>query len=141
MRDLKSNIQTAAGLSATLSGVTPAVGNIVDLRGFDAAALVLATGTVTDAGTAAGFTIKLQESDTTANADFTDYTDAGTVAVVLDTADDVAVGILGYVGNKRYVRAVATGTTGTAAVINGIWTKGNPSVSPAGGVDANIAAT
>jgi len=141
MRDLKSNIQVAAGVSATLSGTTPAKGNIVDLRGFGSAALGLMTGTVTDAGTAAGFTIKLQHSDTTADTDFADYTDAGTIAVTDDASDDVAVGILGYVGGKRYVRCVVTGTTGTAAVINGIWTKGKPHRAPAGTADANIAAT
>ena len=140
MRDLKNNVEVAFGINATLSGTTPATGNIADLRGFDSAALTLQTGVVTDAGTAAGFTIKLQDSDTTANADFTDVTGA-TLAVLADTDDSVAVGVIGYVGGKRYVRCVVTGTTGTAADIMGTWVKSKAHRSPLGVAADNVAAT
>lgn len=144
--DIKTDTVIAHGLSATLSGTTPATGNIVDLADAEGAMLVLQTGTVTDAGTASGFTTKLQESDTTADADFTDVAAAdlnGTELAVTDDADDsVAVGVIGYIGNKRYVRAVATGTTGTNAVINGTWVLQKLRYAPAATqAAANIAAT
>ena len=140
MRDLKNNIAVAFGINATLSGTTPANGNLVDMQGFDSLALVLQTGVVTDAGTAAGFTVKLQEGDTTAASGMTDVTGA-TLTVTADTDDSVAVGVIGYTGGSRYVRCVVTGTTGTAADIMGTYVKYNGAQSPLGVADANIAAT
>jgi hypothetical protein len=143
IHDIKSDISIATGISATLSGVTPAAGNIVDTQGFGGVSFAFQTGVVTDAGTAAGFTIKLQESATTADADFTDVATGehtGTLTVTSDTDDGVAVGQIGYVGIKRYVRCVVTGTTGTNAVITGIALLGFHDYAP-GGVEANIAAT
>lgn len=142
--DLKSDLTIAVGVNATLSGTTPAAGNIVDLQGYSACAFAFITGVVTDAGAAAGFTIKLQESDTTAAADFTDVAAAdhtGTLAVTDDTDDVVPVGLIGYTGQKRYVRAVVTGTSGTNAVISGVAVLGKADYGPADDVAANIAAT
>ena len=140
MRDLKSNIATAQGLVATLSGTTPASGNVVDLQGFDSVAVAVQTGTVTDAGTTVGFTVKLQESDTTADADFSDVSGA-TLSVTADTDDNVAVGVIGYVGESRYLRVVATGTTGTDATVSCQFILGNASQTPDGNAEAEIAAT
>lgn len=140
MRDLKSNIATAHGDVATLSGTTPSTGNICDLRGFDAAALVVQTGTVTDAGATAGFTVKVQESDTTVDGDFTDVSGA-TLSVTDDADDDQAVGVIGYTGSKRYVRCVSTGTTGTNATVSTQWIKFCAHRTPSGAADANVAAT
>lgn len=142
--DLKSDLTIAVGVNATLSGTTPAAGNIVDLQGYSACAFAFITGVVTDAGAAAGFTIKLQESDTTAAADFTDVAAAdhtGTLAVTDDADDVVPVGLIGYTGQKRYVRAVVTGTSGTDAVISGVAVLGKADYGPADDVAANIAAT
>lgn len=147
MMDMRATTTLAMGLMATLAGATPAVGNIVDTADFSAATFGLLTGTVTDAGTAAGFTVKLQESDTTANASFTDVaaidllTPTTGLTVTADTDDDRAIGLLGYRGNKRYIRAVVTGTTGTAAVVTGVWILGCPAYAPSADAAANIAAT
>lgn len=142
--DLKSDLTIAVGVNATLSGATPAAGNIVDLQGYAACAFAFFTGAVTDAGTTAGFTIKLQESDTTADSDFGDVATAdhtGTLTVTSDDDDTVPVGLIGYTGQKRYVRAVVTGTTGTNAVISGVAVLGKADYGPADDVAANIAAT
>lgn len=142
--DIKSDLTAAVGINATLSGTTAAEGNIVDLKGYDAVTFMFITGTVTDAGTADGFTIKLQESDTTADADFTDVATAdhsGTLAVTDDTADTAPIGQIRYTGGKRYVRAVATGTTGTNATVSGIAVLGKAHYGPADATTANIAAT
>jgi len=147
MRDRKNNTKLAFGLQATLSGTTPAKGNIVDLTGAGSATFHLQTGTVTDAGTAAGFALEIQESDTTADSAFTAVADADLIGleadltVTDDASDNVPVGSIGYGGTKRYVRAVVTGTTGTNAVVAGMWTLGHLALAPASGVAANIAAT
>jgi hypothetical protein len=41
-----------------------------------------------------------------------------TMTVTADGDDDKMIGSIGYRGSKRYVRLVATGTTGTNAVVN-----------------------
>jgi hypothetical protein len=147
MTDMRSETRVAFGILATLSGVTPAKGNIVDVKDFGSATLALQTGTVTDAGTTSGFSFEVQESDTDADADFTAVADAdlvGTEAaltVTLDTDDNVAIGSIGYIGTKRYIRVVATGTTGTDATVAGMWSLQKPRYAPDGTAAANIAAT
>lgn len=147
MKDLKNEIQVAFGISATLSGTTPAKGNIIDKSGYESITFAFQTGTVTDAGTASGFACEIQESDSTADTGFTAVADADLIGlesaltVTDDTYDDKPVGAIGYKGSKRYVRCVWTGTTGTNATINGIVIKGHPSLAPVGSVASNIAAT
>jgi hypothetical protein len=147
MVDMRSDTTTAFGISATLSGTTPAAGNIVDLADYAAATFLYQTGAVTDAGAAGGFTLVVQHSDTTAAADFAAVADADLVgteadlAVTLDTTDSVAIGSIGYIGTKRYVRVVITGTTGTNAIVNGVWALQKPRYAPKGNAAANIAAT
>ena len=121
MFDMKSDLQLVRMGGATLSGTTAANTSLIDMQGFQALTVALTTGTVTDAGTADGFTLKLQHSDTTAGTDFVDCSAAEVIGdnltVTSDAADDSAIGTIGYRGNKRYVRAVITGTTNTDAVV------------------------
>ena len=147
-KDLKNSIQVATSGIHTLAGATPAKGNIVDRTGFGNVTFTLITGTVTDAGTTAGFATEIQESDTTADTDFTAVANAdllgleSALTVTADADDNKAVGSIGYKGNKRYVRAVHTGTTGTDAVIAGTWIKSAPDVQTVTPTfAANIAAT
>lgn len=145
--DMRSETTAAFGISATLSGTTPSAGNIVDLADYQAATFLYQTGAVTDAGAAAGFSIVVQESDTTAASDFTAVADADLVgteaglAVTSDDDDSKAIGCIGYIGTKRYVRVVVTGTTGTNAIVNGVWALQAPRYAPKGDAAANIAAT
>ena len=121
--DMRNNAEYGLALSATLSGVTPAAGDWIDMQGWEAVTFSVSTGTVTDAGTTSGFSFEVQESDTTAAADATAVADAdliGTEAALTvtdDTDDNVFVGTIGYRGTSRYVRIVATGTTGTDAAV------------------------
>ena len=147
MTDMKSETTLAMGITATLSETTPAAGNIVDVADYGAATFGFLTGVVTDAGAAAGVSVVIQESDTTAAADFTAVADADLIGlesaltVTSDAADGVPVGLIGYKGTKRYVRAVVTGTADTDAVVMGAWFLQKPRYSPKGDVAANIAAT
>lgn len=121
--DCRNGREYGVGLSATLSGTTKAEGDWIDMQGFQALTFTVSTGTVTDAGTAAGFSFQVEEGDDTTDAGATAVADADLVGLesdltVTDDADDnVFVGSIGYVGSKRYVRMTAVGTTGTNAVV------------------------
>lgn len=145
--DERNNLSLAFGISATLSGTTPAAGNIVDLKDVEAATFLFQTGVVTDAGDANGFSVEIQHSNSTAAASFTPVPDSeltnleSTLQVTLDTQDNVPIGSIGYIGERRYVRAVVTGTTGTNAVVNGMWALTRAKISPPAVTVGNIAAT
>jgi hypothetical protein len=145
--DQRNGREQALGLAATLSGTTTAKGNIVDMQGWQALTFYVQTGTVTDAGTAAGFSFEVQESDTTVDGDFTAVADADLIGAeseltVTDDADDnKAVGSIGYRGEKRYVRITATGTTGTDATVAVSAVKGKGAVELTATVADAIAAT
>lgn len=146
--DMKNNVQVAIAISTALSGTTPSKGNIVNLDGFESATLVLLNNVITDAGTASGFAYEVQESDTTADGDFTAVANADLVGlesaltVTSDSADNIINGSIGYIGAKKYVRVVATGTTGTDGLVSGVWVLGNPVIKPvASATAAAIAAT
>jgi hypothetical protein len=147
MRDILNNEQVVHLGNLTLSGTTPATSDYVDVRGFNACTIVGVANTITDAGTASGFTLTLQESaDTTAAAASTvATTDAVGATVTLtetdDSADDSVIGGLGYLGAERYVGISAVGTTGTAADISVYAILGKPSIAPTTFVGTSVART
>lgn len=144
MRDNISNVQYVNLGSLTLSGTTPGLSGYLDTKGFDAASIMVVNGTITDAGTAAGFTVTLQESaDTTAAAAVTatETVNGGTVTVTSDTADDVVAGAVGYNGSARYIGVTVTGTTGTDAVITLVGVLGKPHLAPTTVAGAVVART
>lgn len=147
MRDLKSNIQIVHLGSITLSGTTPGASAWVDTRGYDAAAIILETNTVTDAGDTAGFTFTAQHSDATAASGATalvaaDTTD-GTIAITVtaDTDDNKLIGAVGYRGSKRYLRLNGVGTTGTNATVTVYAILRRGAQLPATFVGTSVAAT
>ena len=145
--DMRNNAEFGLGLSATLSGTTAAAGDWIDMQGWEALTFTVSTGTVTDAGTASGFAFEVQESDTTAAADATAVADADLVGlesaltVTDDTDDNKLIGSIGYVGSKRYVRIVATGTTGTDAAVTVHARKDKGAVMATATIDSGTAAT
>lgn len=145
--DMRNNAEFGLGLSATLSGTTPAAGSWIDMQGWEALTFSVSTGTVTDAGTSSGFSFEVQESDTTAAADATAVADADLIGlesaltVTADTDDDKLIGSIGYVGGKRYVRIVATGTTGTNAAVTVHARKDKGAVMATATIDSGTAAT
>jgi len=147
MRDMLSNKQVVLIGTVTLSGVTPGATSWVDTREFDAATLVLVTQTVTDAGTASGFTFTAQHSDTTVATDAAAIAAAdainGTIAltVTADADDDKVIGGIGYVGSKRYLRLNGVGTTNTDAVVKVLAILNKPHRAKTTFVGASVAAT
>jgi hypothetical protein len=145
--DMRNNAEYGLALSATLSGATPAAGDWIDMQGWEAVTFSVSTGTVADAGTASGFAFEVQESDTTAAADATAVADAhliGTEAALTvtdDTADNDFIGTIGYRGGKRYVRIVATGTTGTDAAVTVHARKDVGAIMAEATIDTGTAAT
>lgn len=147
MRDMLSNKQVVHLGNLSLSGTTPAASSWVDMRGFDAATIVLVSNTITDAGTAAGFTATAQHSDTTAGADAAaiaaaDSVDGSTtIAVTDDAADDTLAGGIGYKGSKRYLRLNVVGTTGTNADVSVLAILNKPHRADTTFVGTKVAAT
>lgn len=147
MRDMISNKQVVLLGTVTLSGTTPGATSWVDTRGFDACTLILATDTVTDAGTASGFTFTAQHSDLTtaasaaaiAAADSVDGTIALTVTA--DADDNKLIGGIGYKGSKRYVRMNGVGTTLTDATVKVYAILNVPHRAATTFVGSNVAAT
>ena len=147
MRDILSNFQEVHLGNVTVSGTTPATSGYVDLQGFGACNISVVANTVTDAGTAAGFTVTLQESaDTTAAAASTVATtdtvgESNTVTVTSDSADDSTAGRMGYLGSNRYVGITVTGTTGSNADISIIATLGKPTSAAVTAIGTAVART
>lgn len=147
MRDMISNTQMVHLGNLTLSGTTPAASAYVDLRGYDAATIVVVSNTITDAGTVAGFTATLQESADTAAASATTVATANTVGgantitVTSDTADNTVAGGIGYLGGQRYVGVSVTGTTGTDADVSVFAVLGKPHRAPTTFVGTAVART
>jgi hypothetical protein len=104
LKDGKNNSKFE-GSVAPQAAAADVNGSEVDLKDFDSCTL-FAYGDGTFVGT-----IKIQETDTSGSG----YTDAaaadviGTQDVAVDTTNVVRT--LGYIGSKRYVRAVFTHTT------------------------------
>lgn len=149
--DMKNVLNFVRMGGATLSGATPANTSLVDMQGYEGLTVALLNATVTVSGTG-GFTLKLQHSDSTVAGSFVDCTandviptaaGAITISSTADTDDDIFVNSIGYRGNRRYVRAVVTGTTNTNAVVVVIGVRapnGNAS-APVAAVTAPTAAT
>lgn len=147
MRDMLNNKQVVHLGNLTLSGVTPAASAWVDVREFDACTIMVVNNTITDAGTAEGFTCTVQHGDDTtaagaaaiAAADSVDGAIA--ITVTADDADDSVAGGIGYKGSKRYVRVNAVGTTGTNADVSVIAVLNKPHRAATTFVGTSVAAT
>lgn len=123
-QDLVSRIAPVASLRPA-ARTASANGSGVDLANFNSCAVVIAAGTITD-GT---HTPKLQESDD--NSSFSDVAAAdlqGTFAAIATNTDQE----VGYIGLKRYVRAVSTVSGATTGGVYAIYVvKGHARNMPA----------
>lgn len=147
-REMKNNMQVVHLGNLTLSGTTPASSAWVDTRGWDTCTFVIVNNTVTDAGTASGYSFVVSDSDTTVGASAVAVDDTelegleSALTVTSDSADNSIAGTIGYKGDARYARVTATGTTGTNADVSvmAILTMGSRVPTDAG-VGTSVAAT
>jgi hypothetical protein len=128
MRDLKSSIKPVQSL-VPINRTAAANGTGVDTLGFNSAVVMFNCGAIGGTGTPT-FTFEVQESAD--NSTFTAVADAdlrGTEPVVT-TANVVAM--VGYIGNKRYIRGILKTVSGTTPTLDcaASVVLGHPSVAP-----------
>jgi hypothetical protein len=116
MRDLASNIGAVLALSPAVQAAT-IKGNTIDTNGFESVAFIVNTGAIASAG---DFGVKLQESDTTTDGDFTDVAAGDLVGTLPATVTADGSFKQSYIGHKRYVRLVATKNGGTSVAIGAV---------------------
>jgi hypothetical protein len=131
MFDIASATSVARSANLTV-GNNSQVSALVDMQGYEALEVFCNTNTITAFG--AGITFKLTHSDSTVAGTFEDVPAAlfngAITAVGADTDDDKLMpGSLNYVGNKRYVRAVATGGASTNGILHFLFIRGKPTTS------------
>jgi hypothetical protein len=102
-----------------------ALSSVLDLAGFEAAMILVAIGVLTGVDGSNYVTPILQESDTTADVDFTAVAAAdivGGFTKVDATSEDSLLQRACYVGSKRYIRVKLDYTgTGISAGIVGVY--------------------
>ena len=112
MRDLHNSIYPKRAISPVAAGTdnTPLVSQILDMQGFEAAELLINIGANTDAD--ATFTVLMEHGDASNLSDAVAVPDAqllGTEALAsFQFDDDNEQRKIGYVGEKRYLRATIT---------------------------------
>lgn len=126
-RDIYSNVGSVQSL-APAARTASASGSSADLQNFDGALIVIAAGAWTDGS----HTFEVQESDD--DATFTAVADAdlqGSEPVVSSAGTAGQVYEIGYVGNKRYIRVIATVASATVGAAYGaLIVRGHPNVAP-----------
>lgn len=124
LRDQSQNLGFAQTIApATLSATT--TGSSVDTSGFESAALVISTGAIINA---ANFAAKLQDSSDGTN--FTDVPASSLVGALPSVLAANSVVKVGYLGAARYLRAVATLSSGTSLAVGAVIVLGSPKVAP-----------
>ena len=126
MRDLASSIGVVQTLAPVDYSATTK-GTAVDLQGFDSAAVVVNTGAITSSGK---YVVSVQESDTTTDGDFGNVDAKDLLGALPAELAATSAYKIGYVGNKRYIRAVITKTSGTSIVAGAVVIKGSPALAP-----------
>jgi len=129
--DLHSQIFCYNALSnATIATDTTTVGAIIDTAGYESCEFIIKSGTRTD-GT---YTPLIEESDDSGMSGATAVSDTflvGTEAAAAITASN-ALGRIGYVGKKRYVRLsiVSTSVTSGCTAFGAVAVLGNARTQP-----------
>jgi len=125
MKDLKNNISVVQTI-APVAGAADANGATVDLQGYESCTFVINMG-IEGITLSGSNKIEIELEESTDDSTWTDVTastsvigatpdSSGVVATFDDNAETPSVATVGYIGDKRYVRAVAnfSGTHGTA---------------------------
>jgi hypothetical protein len=119
--------------TAVVASLVPAVqaatlkGSTVDVAGYGSALMVVNTGAIASDG---DYSITMQHSDTTTDADFANVAAADLNGELPDTLEASTVYRQGYIGKKRYVRAVITKAGGTSIAAGAVFVLGSPQLAP-----------
>jgi hypothetical protein len=121
-KQMSASISVASSLYPA-ARTTTASGTGVDLSGYESATVVVQAGAWTD-GQMAHAIYESDDDDTYTAADAADV--VGTLATVSGAGSDEQVSVVGYVGDKRYIKVVqtitgspSTGLVSSAVVIRG----------------------
>ncbi len=128
MRDLVHNISTVNIIPPQAVTSSPIVTSVIDLLGFDSAAIAIQAGAITDGS----YAVTLTAGDAADGSD-----QASAAASVIGTlpsfaaTDDNATKRFGYAGNRRYLKVTLTGSGITAGgLFAAVAVLGNPSSAP-----------
>ena len=125
-KDSYSNVAVKASLAPAVQAATLA-GSIVDTKGHLSALMVVNTGAIVGAG---DYAIALQESDTTTPGDFSNVASDDLIGTIPGTLAASTVYRQGYIGKKRYLRAVITKASGTSIAAGAVMVLGRPAIAP-----------
>lgn len=148
-RNLLSNVRVEAQLKAASYTTTQTPSNGLDVSGYDSVAIAAFVGAMANASNSPqpSWTLKLEESDTI-NSGFTavssddvylgdgNFRNDGSItngvfATIDAASEDDNYFHIEYLGNKKYVRVVATAANTPGATI--LWTTfllGHPAIAP-----------
>lgn len=118
-RDLKSNIAVVQLLDPQSINDTDTKSKLLDTLTVESSAVSVLMGTFTGVDSDSTLLPVLQESNTTADADFTAVAAAdiqGAFTTVNSTSLDNTNQTVGYIGQKRYIRVLIDFTTGTGGI-------------------------
>lgn len=137
MRDALNQIKATSAFNYASNTATANGTNIIDMQGFDACTFIIQLATVTTADASNFFTFTLQAGDAANLSDGATVTAAtgllGSNLVINDTTPlSNDIGMMGYVGNKRYVRLVATETGTASAAWSAVAVQTLPHIAPVG---------
>lgn len=126
MKDIYSSLSAVQTLAAAVVAATTK-GSEVDLQGFQSALLVVNTGAIAGDGL---YDVKLQESDTKIDGDFTDVAAKDLLGTLPAALVATSAYRQGYVGSKRYIRAVITKQSGTSIAAGAVIIRGDAALQP-----------
>lgn len=125
--DLKDNVDVVQSIAPALIKIATN-GGTVDLQGYHAAVVVFSVGLISDGA----HTPKVQEAPDDGTGNPGAWTDvaAADLQGTLGAFAASTVQRVGYIGTKRFVRAVVTSSGATGAMYEAAVVRGRPSSAP-----------
>ncbi len=136
-RDLYHNVAVVHLFDAKDITTSDTASAILDTAGFESAMILVNVGAITTPDSNSYITPVLQESDTTADSDFTSVASTDIIGAFtkMDAAtEDQVTQAVGYIGSKRYIRVniditdADGGISHALVAVDGLL--GDPAVAP-----------